>query len=232
MGDSVLEVIKNLILQPHLVWERVFSLRTLRYLALLVTPLLWGLTPQHLTPLLGATPILVLNILSDKPAQRDLIHQYSLPVLPFLIVAVIASLAAGQGWLRTKKAIVVWALVAFVILAKYGFFWSRYLRTIDTWEATREAIAQIQSPGPVLTTHSIAPHLTHRAVIHFVDDISGLPKDISLYDYILLNVRHPDGTRNPKFAANFVKLLQNNHLFILRYQRDQVYLFVKNSLQK
>jgi uncharacterized membrane protein len=229
LGDSVIAIASNLLLKPNIVLERVFSFKTLEYLALLVAPLIWGLTPQHLTPLVSAIPALVLNILSDKPAQRDLIHQYSLPILPFLIVAVIASLAADQGWLRTRRAIILWALLAFMVLGKYGYFWSRYLRTVDNWQATTEAIAQVQTKGAVLTTHSIAPHLSHRSMIQFVDDISGPPVSFTPFDYILLNVRHPDGTRNPEFAANLVNQLKNHQLFQLVYQRDDVYLFVKRS---
>lgn len=229
LGDSVIAIASNLLLKPNIVLERVFSLKTLEYLALLVAPLIWGLTPKHLTPLVSAIPALVLNILSDKPAQRDLIHQYSLPILPFLIVAVIASLAAGKGWLRTRRAIILWALLAFMVLGKYGYFWSRYLRTVDNWQATTEAIAQVQTKGAVLTTHSIAPHLSHRPMIQFVDDISGPPVSFTPFDYILLNVRHPDGTRNPEFAANLVNQLKNHQLFQLVYQRDDVYLFVKRS---
>ncbi|PMB43963.1 hypothetical protein CEN41_11540 [Fischerella thermalis CCMEE 5330] len=229
LGDSVIAIASNLLLKPNIVLERVFSFKTLEYLALLVAPLIWGLTPQHLTPLVSAIPALVLNILSDKPAQRDLIHQYSLPILPFLIVTVIASLAADKGWLRTRRAIILWALLAFMVLGKYGYFWSRYLRTVDNWQATTEAIAQVQTKGAVLTTHSIAPHLSHRPMIQFVDDISGPPVSFTPFDYILLNVRHPDGTRNPEFAANLVNQLKNHQLFQLVYQRDDVYLFVKRS---
>jgi uncharacterized membrane protein len=229
LGDSVTAIASNLLLKPNIILERVFSLKTLEYLALIVAPLIWGLTPKHLTPLVSAIPALVLNILSDKPTQRDLIHQYSLPILPFLIVAVIASLAADRGWLRTRRAIILWALLAFMVLGKYGYFWSRYLRTVDNWQATTEAIAQVQTKGPVLTTHSIAPHLSHRPMIQFVDDISGPPTDFTPFDYILLNVRHPDGTRNPEFAANLVNQLKNYQLFQLVYQRDNVYLFVKRS---
>jgi hypothetical protein len=66
-------------------------------------------------------------------------------------------------------------------------------------------------------------------MIQFVDDISGPPPSFTPFDYILLNVRHPDGTRNPEFAANLVNQLKNHQLFQLLYQRDDVYLFVKRS---
>ncbi|WGV24549.1 DUF2079 domain-containing protein [Halotia branconii] len=229
LGDSVLEIAKNLLLKPQLVLSRIFSLDTLGYLALLIAPLVWGLTPRQLTPLVSAIPALALNILSDKQAQRDLIHQYSLPILPFLILAVIASLSAGKGWFKNRRTIILWALLAFIVLGKYSYFWSRYLRSIDTWQATRQAIAQIHTKGAVLTTHSIAPHLTHRPFIQFTDDLSGSPPDFKQFEYILLNVRHPDGTHNPEFAKKLVNQLKNNDYFQITYQHDDVYLFVNNS---
>jgi uncharacterized membrane protein len=229
LGDSVLEIASNLLLKPEIILGRVFSLETLGYLALLVAPLIWGLAPQNLTPLVGAIPAFILNILSEKQAQRDLIHQYSLPIIPFLILAVIGSLAAGRGWLRHRRGIILWALLAFLVLGKYSFLWTRYLRTLNNWQATREAIAQIQTSGDVLTTHSISPHVTHRPFVQFIDDLSGPPPDFGRFEYILLNVRHPDGTRNPEFAAKVVKQLKNNELFQLSYQRDEVYLFLKKN---
>jgi uncharacterized membrane protein len=232
LGNSVLEIVKNLVLKPQLVLGRIFSLDTLGYLALLIAPLIWGLTPRQLTPLVSAIPALALNILSDKQAQRDLIHQYSLPILPFLILAVIASLSAGRGWIKNRRAIILWALLAFIVLGKYSYFWSRYLRSVDTWQATQQAIAQIHTKGAVLTTHSIAPHLTHRPFVQFIDDLSGSPPDFKQFEYILLNVRHPDGTRNPEFANKLVNQLKNNDYFKMIYQHDDVYLFVNNSSTK
>jgi uncharacterized membrane protein len=227
LGNSVLEIVSNLMLKPGLIFGRVISLDTLEYLGLLVLPVIWGISPQHLIPLVSAIPTLVLNILSDKQEQRDLIHQYSVPVLPFLLLAVIVNLAAGRGWLRSKRAIILWSLLSFLALAKYGYFYSRYLNSLDTWQATREAIAQIQTQAGVLTTHRIAPHLTHRRLIKFVNDLTPPPADLAEFEYVLLNVRHPGGTVTPEFAANLVNQLKNAELFQLRYQRDDVYLFVK-----
>lgn len=225
LGNSVLEIASNVVLKPELIFGRVISLDILEYLGLLILPVIWGLSPQHLTPLVSAIPTLVLNILSDKHAQRDLIHQYSLPVLPFLLLAVISSLAANQGWLRNRRAIILWSLLAFFALAKYGYFWSRYLDSLDTWQATRQALSEIHTQGSVLTTHTIAPHLTHRRLIDFVDELSP-PTDLTQFDYVLLNVRHSGGTSSPEFAASLVNQLKNAELFQLGYQRDDVYLFV------
>ena len=228
LGNSFGEIIKNLFLQPGLVLGKVFSLGTLEYLSLLFLPVIC-LSPQHLTPLVGAIPTLLMNILSQAPAQRNLVHHYSLPILPFLLVAAISSLAAGRGWLQSGRAIALWSLVAFLALAKFGYFGSKYLESFDTWQATREAIAQVQTPGGVLTTHEIAPHLTHRRVVKFTDANSP-PANFTEFDYILLNLRHPGWNSNPDFAAGLANQLKNTQEFNLSYQRDDVYLFKKFSV--
>ena len=83
LGNSVFEIAINLIVKPNLVLERLFSLETFEYLALLLLPVIWWLSPHHVSSLISAVPMLAMNILSDIPAQRDLIHQYSVPILPF-----------------------------------------------------------------------------------------------------------------------------------------------------
>ena len=224
LGNSFPEITKNLLTKPGLALGKVFSLNTVEYLALLLAPLIWGLSPRHLLPLVGAIPTLLMNILADDPLQRDLTHQYSLPLIPFLILAVISTLAAGGGWVRGGRSIILWSLVAFIALAKVGYFWSIYLNSLDTWQATREAIAQVQTPGGVLTTAEIAPHLTHRPLVKLTDAKSP-PADLTKFNYVLLNLRHPGWLSNREFATSLVNQLKNTQKFQLSYQRDDVYLF-------
>ena len=224
LGDSVLDIAKNLLLQPWLVLGKVFSLNTLEYLVLLIAPVIWGLSPRHLTPLVSGIPTLAINILSESPAQRNLVHQYSLPILPFLLLAVISTLAAGGGWLRGQRGIILWSLVAFVALAKFGYFGSKYFESIDTWQATREAIAQVQTQGSILTTSPIAPHLTHRPVVKLANQDSA-SFNLNQFKYVLLNVRHPGWASSPEIATGLVERLKQTPEFQLSYQRDNVFLF-------
>lgn len=147
------------------------------------------------------------------------------------MLAVISSLSSGQGWLRNRQKIILWSLVAFIALAKYGYFWSIYLDSLDTWQATRQAVALVQTRGPVLTTAEIAPHLTHRQVIKLTSAKSP-PANLAKFDYILLNVSHPGWQSHQKFAANLVNNLNRTQLFQLRYQQDGVYLFVKGVFHR
>jgi uncharacterized membrane protein len=226
LGHSFPEIFQNLLFHPELILSKVFSVDNLFYLVLLLAPVIWGFSLAGITPLIGAIPTLALNLLADDPLQKDLIHQYSLAAIPFLFLMVIQSLAAGQGWLRRKREIILWALVAFLALAKFGYFWSRYLIPIDTWDATRNAIAQIQTKGNVYTTAEISPHLSERKFINLTNAHAPLT-DLNTFDYILLNVRHPGWSSSQEFATRLVNQLKNQQSFKLSYHRDDVYLFVK-----
>ncbi|WP_169216714.1 DUF2079 domain-containing protein [Brasilonema sp. UFV-L1] len=226
LGNSFPEIAKNLLLNPGLVLGQVFSLTNLGYLLLLLAPVIWGLSLQGMLPLIGAFPTLLMNLLADYPLQKDLIHQYSLPAVPFLVLSIISTLATGQGWLRNKRNIILWSLVAFIALAKYGYFWSIYSDSLDTWQATRQAVALVQTKGPVLTTAEIAPHITHRPVVELTS-AKLPPANLAKFDYILLNLSHPGWQSDQEFAANLVNNLKKTQLFQLRYQQDGVYLFVK-----
>ena len=240
LGNSVFEIAINLIVKPNLVLERLFSLETFEYLALLLLPVIWWLSPRHLSSLISAVPMLAMNILSDSPAQRDLIHQYSVPILPFLLVAVISSLAySNQQKGKTifdrlplpnyplPRVIVIWSLIAFLALAKYGYFWTIYLNGLDTLPATKEAISLVETKGSVLTTAQIAPHLAHRPVVKLTQ-AHAPPANLAEFDYVLLNFRYPGWMSDREFVKNLVTQLKNTPQFQLKYQRDDIYLFTKS----
>ncbi len=224
LGDSILEIATNLVLKPGLIFGKVFSLANLEYLILLILPIVWGLSWVSIQPLIPAIPCVALNLLADYQAQKDLVHQYSLPALPFLILAVIASLTANKAWLQKPKYIILWSLITFLCLAKFTHFGSIYLQTLDTWQATREALNRVQTSGNILTTAAISPHLSHRQLIHFTE-ANNPPTNLKTYDYVLLNVRHPGWASNQEFATTLVNQLKNRPEFKLSYQRDDVYLF-------
>ncbi|MEN9226721.1 MAG: DUF2079 domain-containing protein, partial [Thermostichus sp. DRC_bins_24] len=233
LGESVIEIAQNLVLRPMLILGQVFSLDTLFYGFLLIVPLAWGLSWRHWDPLFPALPTLALNILSSNPAYRDLVHHYALPIIPFLVLTVIESFRVNRAWIPLSKVGLIWSLLAFLALAKYGFFGSIYLTSLDTWQATRQALSLVGSKGGVLTTHEISPHLTHRAIIDFTDENKtslevGSPQ-WDPFDYVLLNSRHPGWRSSRAFSDALVLNLQQADHFQLLYQQDEVYLFARTS---
>ncbi|MGL5083389.1 MAG: DUF2079 domain-containing protein [Microcoleaceae cyanobacterium] len=226
LGNSVLEISTNLFLRPGIVLHQLFTLPNLEYILLLVCPVIWGLFPRHLMPLICTIPTLVLNLLSDSQSQKNLTQQYSLPILPFLLLAVISALAAGEGWFRSPRKIILWSLIAFFALAKYGYFWSRYLKHFDTVSATRAAITLVSTPGSVLTADQIAPHVTHRSIVMLATQETKLTH-LTQFEYVLLNSSYPGWASSPEFVMNLIHQLKAMPQFNLLYQQDGIFLFRK-----
>lgn len=223
LGKSFSETLQIFLSQPQIVFSHIFTLINLEYLFFLLAPIIWGLIPKYMTPLIGAIPCIALNILADHASQKNVILHYSLPTIPFLILALIASIAANKAWIKQGRIIILWSLFWFLFLGKWGFFMSKYLKFVDNWQATRQAISLIKTQDSVLTTDVITPHLTHRQEINFKYSINELNK----FHYILLNTRHPGWGGTREDYHNLSNELKKRSDFNLQYQRDDVYLFVQ-----
>jgi uncharacterized membrane protein len=223
LGKSFSETLQIVLSQPQIVFGHIFTLINLEYLFFLLAPIIWGLIPKYMTSLIGAIPCIALNILADHASQKNVILHYSLPTIPFLILASIASIAANKAWIKQGRIIILWSLFWFLFLGKWGFFMSKYLNFVDNWQATRQAISLIKTQDSVLTTDVITPHLTHRQEINFKYSINELNK----FHYILLNTRHPGWGGTREDYHNLSNELKKRSDFNLQYQRDDVYLFVQ-----
>jgi uncharacterized membrane protein len=232
LGNSFGEIARNALLQPELILGRVFSLGTLEYFALMLSPLIWRISPRQFAPLVAAAPALGMNLLSSDGAQRDLIHQYSLPILPFLMVIVIFSLSADYGWKRmaSNRAIAIWAIFGFLILSRLHFFAGNYWTSWDTLAATREAVSLIKNqPGSILTSAEIAPHLTHRPLVKLAIK-DPVPQNLLEFDYVLLNLRHPGWLSDRAFCEDLIQQLKDSQKFAIKLQRDDVFLLKQQSV--
>ena len=228
LGDSVTEIALNLILKPNLILSHLFTLANLEYLLLLFAPLLPVLAWQKFSYLIPALPTLLLNLITDYQPQKDLVHQYSLPIIPFLILVVIASLASKKTWLKQNFKIKIWSLIAFLALAKYVYFFPNalYFNKIDTWRASREAINLIKSDGAVLTAPQYAPHLTHRPVIKLaINNIDYA--NIGQFEYILVNLKYPSVYSSTEAIQKLIYEARKLPTFQLIYENNEIFLFQK-----
>jgi uncharacterized membrane protein len=225
-GDSISETLQILVTQPQIFLANLFSSLNFEYLVLLFIPVIWGLRWPTLTPLIAAIPCVALNLLSDHASQKNVVLHYSLPVVPFLIVALIGGLATGKTWLRKPQWIIAWALVGFLCLGKFWLFTSKYLRQLDNLSATRSAIQLVAPQASVLTTDFISPHLTHRPLIRYKYDKN---EDLGQFETVLINLRHPGWAASAKTYQQIVQQLRQRPDYILRYQQEDVVLFVKKS---
>ncbi|MCY7393769.1 MAG: DUF2079 domain-containing protein, partial [Leptolyngbyaceae cyanobacterium CAN_BIN12] len=198
----------------------------LEYLLLLFLAVFLCLAWQTVTQLIGAIHSLAINLVSTVEVQKDVIHQYSLPILPFLFLAVIATLSQGKGLIQSRRGIILWSWAGFLLLSKFGYFAIRYAKVLDTWQASRSAIAQIQPQSRVLTTAFLAPHLTHRPTVQLA--IAGTEAiDLDQFDEVLLNVRHPGWASTSRLQQGLVDRLQRDSRFKPLVEQDGVYSFTR-----
>ncbi|TAG87703.1 MAG: DUF2079 domain-containing protein [Oscillatoriales cyanobacterium] len=129
-----------------------------------------------------------------------------------------------QFWLgmQLPKAMIIWSLIIFLFLGEYKDFFL-YLNRLDTWQATRDAIAQIQPQSSILTDNRLAPHFAHRPIVKLLSQISP-QTDLAEFQYILLNQRHP-WPDTAKIGNDLANQLQNTSKFKLTYQKNKVLLF-------
>ncbi|MDB5098421.1 MAG: hypothetical protein JWM80_2842 [Cyanobacteria bacterium RYN_339] len=227
LGGSVPEIARNLVLAPWRWLPGLVSPERLVYLGYLFGPLAWGLRGRQLAPLVAALPALALNLLADYPAQHDVVHHYALPILPFLVAAAADCLAHQRTWVHSDRAIRIWAAVAFLALAKPGYFAGPYLQHLDTLAAANEAIGRVPPGAALLTTHELAPHLAHRVHLAFTDE-GAPPADLAAYDAVLLDLRHPGWRSSPAFAAALADRLARDARFREAYTSGPIRLFLSS----
>lgn len=245
LGDSVFSVMAGVARHPDLVFDQVVRVPTLTYLFLLAVVFVWWVSPRNLVVLLPAVPTVAMNVLAIDPLQRTLGYQYSLPVLPFLLLAVVRSLAGrdrtldqvlfgaiGRGrtpnrtpewrdapWRR--RSLIIWTAL---MLAWLGL-WARTAKELSrpaTWDAVREAVAEIPDGASILTDNRLAPQLTHRAGVYLLaEQWPWQPPDV---DYVMLDLTEPwPDTRD--VAGHVVEELTGDARYELLSQSQGLHLF-------
>lgn len=233
LGNSFSEMAVTAITKPWIVIDQVVSKDNLRYLLRLFFPVIWGIMPQYCAPLLGALPAILLNLLSVSPNQKDLMFQYSLPVVPFLLVVAIATMAAKQGLSRWRGVIALCLVLGFVRFSAFRKV-DTYFRELTNLETKQAAIDLVQPNASVLTVMNVAPHLSQRSQIRTAtiafDAATGFdPADLTDYDAVLLDMRYPGYSAPAFFLANIFNQVQADSRFQTTYQQDGVYLFTQKT---
>ena len=233
MGDSPKEIISNIITNPGLILGRFFLPDTIFYYLLLVLPVIIALHWRQAMTIIPALPMFLLNIISDYSPQRDLVSHYSLTIFPFIIVWLLRSIWQYQKdkkrpWLK-PQVLIVWAIISFLVLAKYDFFISRYLSSLSNLNSLHTAVSFVKTQGSVLTTYRIAPHLSQRQTIKLIS-LDWKPDNTNgeKFDYVLLDFRTKNNNNKLDFNPELGNQLKSNPEFKLTYQQDDVYLFTKN----
>ncbi|MCX8079266.1 MAG: DUF2079 domain-containing protein [Geminocystis sp.] len=232
LGNSVIEIIVNVFTKPKTVLSHLLTLPNLEYLTLLFIPVIPIIAWQEIDNLLPAIPTIVINLLADYLPQKNLVYQYSIPIVPFLIITAVASLGRQKTLLSKDIKIRIWALIMFLALTRWTAFLPitprSYWRDVYQWQATRKAIELIDNKEVVFTNHRYAPHLTHRETVYLADETIDYQQVVKS-KYILLNAKNPGYPTSQEEMKRLINFLLTNNDFILVYQRDDIFLFTRKN---
>lgn len=214
----------------------VVSLSSLEYLLLLVVPVAYVLLhrsrARFFSGLLPFAPLLLLNLMASRPALKDLVHHYSLLLVPFLAAGVQQTLAPGAegqagypAWMagRTPSLLISWALLWFLVLSRLGFFFGTFQAEWPHTPQLRAAMALVRPEAALLTNAKLAPHLAHRQILAIPSrrEIAELDR----YDQVLLDTRHPGADSGASLMRLLHRRLTRSPLWRVQFAEKDVWLF-------
>jgi uncharacterized membrane protein len=228
LGDSVGEIILNLFLKPQVILSHLFTTANFVYLLLLVAPVLWGIWGRAWGMLIPAMPALFLNLITDYTPQKNLVFQYALPILPFLLLMAMTHWQQGTTWLKRPRWILLWATIAFLALGKYTFFVGPYWQHWDDLADLQTAVRLVPSGDRLLTAPHIAPHLSHRPEIHLAIRAEA-PFALDRFDSILLQTNHAGWPDSEDTVNELHQQLNQSSQFDSVYHEGNVVLYRRQS---
>ena len=186
-GDTFGEILFTLIAKPNYVLSSIDLNGSLFYLLILFAPAFIFWKRISLVTLLSSLPLIITNILSDASSQRTLIHQYSLPIVIIIVIAVINGVSNNKENFVHERKRFLWMLLCWAALAKPTFFIGPYLTRLDSIKPAKEAFAAIPPNSNVITTSYLVPHLSQRILIKYPNKINHMKSDLNNYNILLLN---------------------------------------------
>jgi len=231
LGKTPGEILRTILLHPLTPLRFVLSKATAIYLAVLIAPVWWGLRPRHLTPLLGATPSIAINLLSQDGNLHNPFFHSSLAIAPFVFLAVISALAARGAWLPRLWMVGGW--IALITIGGAAFRDSQARAETSSGETSRTErqalVDMVGDTGGVLSTFQLTSHLMHREMAYYVFNPADKPDmhlpPPSAFDWVVLDFHEPSLIETGTFGRAILRQYQANPKFIQLQAGNGLYLF-------
>jgi len=176
LGQNPLEMLLTIVSHPAPVWRKVANSVTALYVLQLLLPTAL-LALLGLPELLIAVPGLALNLLAEHFCQPTIYCQYTVPLVPFVLIAATTGLARlrgllPRGWGSYVVASAVLALATLAFLVDNPFAESQQLpgalAELTNSEAVYRALPHVPAQATLVTTNAYAPHLAQREGLYII----------------------------------------------------------------
>ena len=162
--------------------------------------------------------------------MKNLVHQYSLFIVPFLAVSIQESLSPAFNSGRIKLSqmvsikgnyfIIFWSILTFLIFSRFTYYFGPFHSHFESSIARREAISLVKDTSSVLTTNDLVPHLSRRRDIKFLN--SEEIYNYNNFDEILLDRKNPGWKSNSEFIDNIYEKLESNINWRKIYEKNNI----------
>ena len=210
-GDTFKEILYTLLLKPNLVISSINWSESVFYMLILFLPAFVFWKRISLITLISGVPLIITNILSDNSLQRDLLHQYSLPIALVMVIAVVNGISKNKGKLGFEKKRFLWILLCWFALAKPLLFFGPYLDRLNSIKPANAAFEEISIDSNVITTSYLVPHLSQRQFIKLPTNNDDIKSDLEVYNVLLLNPLDPGVMSNSYLQNEYLKIAKANN---------------------
>jgi len=195
LGESPVEVIKNIFMQPVTVAQTVFvDMNGFHYIVVLLGSLLFF--PVIALPwILPAAGDLAINLLSSVPLPRSIYSYHSVTLIPVLVVAAIhggQKLTHLAGWFSSERIatyILLMNLFQGYVHAPLPFPGSRNiwgpLNTIETFDEKASIVRDMIGTASASVQANIGAHFSQRTLIY------RYPRKVGEADFVVLRLENP-----------------------------------------
>lgn len=176
-GSSVLDVIKNILLNPLQIIHIIFDKSRFNFLVELFSPLgfLSLLSPVFIA---FAAPDFAISLLSNNPNLHEIYYQYTAPMTPFIFIAAIYSIKLLNKKIKfLKLEYFVFYLIFMTLYAAYSIGplpFSKYAnldmfaKQLKNRNEIHKFLTEIPKKYSIASTNNVGSHLSRRQNIYTI----------------------------------------------------------------
>ncbi len=187
LGSDFGQIILTLLFKPWSIFSEAPPDTIALYIIGLLLPFLLLLRRSSIPALIGSLPILLTNIISNTGTQRELYSQYSIGILPFILVGCIDAYPNLITISSFKKSIyyptILLTIISFVGYSRIGYYHYRYFPRLNQSIELLNIRNKVSNDDSILTTDHLAAQFAGRKFIHNIEDNVYIP--LSRYDLFI-----------------------------------------------
>lgn len=234
-GNTPLEIVRNIFINPILVVSKFMSESSLEFLFKIFLPVGFISIINPLT-LIFAIPDLTINILSSNAHLRQIYYQYTAVITPFIFISSIYAINLLSKKIKILSInYLAWYVFFFTIFSAYLYGplplskhpnISVFTQKLSYAPDIDSILRSVPQEASIAATNNLGSHLVKRERIYT------FPVGIYEADYVAFLVRDRSTDKNPSRERSLMNSFRTNYDYMLLYKKKDFLLFKKipNSL--